>query len=87
MITTKYVEERVTEIGLPLVIKPTINVLGIKVKKLSEIVNSLSKKGWKVNKIDHLSCFRIVVMPQITKKIIDEFIPILKKICKEVGEI
>jgi len=40
-----------------------------------------------VNKIDHLSCIRIVVMPQITKKIIDEFIPVFRKICKEVGEI
>jgi hypothetical protein len=26
-------------------------------------------------------------MPHITKKSIDEFIPILKKVCMEVGEI
>jgi hypothetical protein len=72
---------------LSLVIKPTINVIGIRIKNLSEVVNNLSKKGWKVNKIDHLSCIRIVVMPQITKKIIDEFIPVFKETCKEVGEI
>ena len=87
MKTTKYIEERVTEMGLSLVIKPTINVLGVKIKRLPEVVSNLSKKGWKVNKIDHLSCIRIVVMPQITKKIIDKFIPILRKTCKEVGEI
>jgi tyrosine decarboxylase/aspartate 1-decarboxylase len=87
MKTTKYIEERVTEIGLSLVIKPTINVLGVNIKKLPDVVSNLSKKGWKVNKIDHLSCIRIVVMPQITKKIIDKFIPILRKTCKEVGEI
>jgi len=87
MNTTKYVEERVTEMGLPLVIKPTINVLGVKIKKLPEVVSNLSKKGWKVNKIDHLSCIRIVIMPHITKKITDEFIPIIKKTCKELGEI
>ena len=87
MNTTKYAEGKITEMGLPLVTKPTMNVLGVKIKKLSEVADNLSKRGWKVNKIDHLSCIRIVIMPQITKKIIDEFIPVFKKTCKEVGEI
>jgi len=87
MNTTRYAEGRITEMGLPLVIKPTMNVLGVKIKRLSEVAGNLSEEGWKVNKIDHLSCIRIVVMPQITKKIIDEFIPVFRKICKEVGEI
>ena len=64
-----------------------MNVLGVRLKKLPEVVNKLSEYGWKVNKIDHLSCIRIVIMPQITKKIIDEFIPVFKKTCKEVGEL
>ncbi len=84
---THYTEEKLREIGLPLVIKPTMNVLGVKLKKLDKVVNKLSKNNWKVNKIDHLSCIRIVIMPQITKQIIDEFIPILKKTCEEVGEL
>jgi hypothetical protein len=64
-----------------------MNVLGVKLNKLEEIVNKLVEYGWKVNKIEHLSCIRIVLMPQITKKIIDEFIPIFKKTCREVGEL
>ena len=37
--------------------------------------------------MDRLSAIRIVLMPQITKEIIDEFIPDLEKACKEVGEL
>ena len=84
---TKYTEEKITDMGLHLITKPTMNVLGVKLKKLPEVVNKLSEYGWKVNRIDHLSCIRIVIMPQITKKIIDEFIPILRKTCEEVGEL
>ena len=84
---TKYTEGKITDMGLHLITKPMMNVLGVKLKKLPEVVNKLSERGWKVNKIDHLSCIRIVIMPQITKKIIDEFIPVFRKTCKEVGEL
>ncbi|RLF33995.1 MAG: tyrosine decarboxylase MfnA [Thermoplasmata archaeon] len=87
METTKYMEKRVIETGLQLVTKPKMNVLGIKLKHLNQVVNLLIKHGWRVNKIDHLSCIRIVVMPHVTKKIVDKFIPVLKKTCKKVGEI
>ena len=84
---TKYTEGKITDMGLHLITKPTMNVLGVKLKKLPEVVNNLSEYGWKVNRIDHLSCIRIVIMPQITKKIIDEFIPVFRKTCEEVGEL
>jgi tyrosine decarboxylase/aspartate 1-decarboxylase len=87
MNTMKYAKKRIKEMGLPLVIEPTMNVLGVKINKLSEVADILSDRGWKVNKINHLSCIRIVIMPHITKKIIDEFIPVLKKTCIDVGEI
>lgn len=84
---THYTVKRLNEIGLPPIIAPTMNVIGIKIKNIEKIVKKLSKYGWKVNKIDHLSCIRIVLMPQITKQIIDEFIPVLLKSCKEFGEL
>ena len=87
MEVTKYTVDRLTDLGLPLVTSPTMNVIGVQLHHLSEIVEALARKGWRVNKIDHLGCIRIVLMPQITKKIIDEFIPILRKVCVEVGEL
>lgn len=87
MDVTKYTEKRITELGLGLVIKPTMNVLGIRLKKPAKIVKKLSERGWRVNKVERLSCIRLVLMPQITKQIIDEFIPVLKKTCEEEGEL
>jgi tyrosine decarboxylase/aspartate 1-decarboxylase len=87
MITTKYTQQKIEDLGLNLVIKPTMNVLGIKLKNPAMVVKKLTVLGWKVNKMNRLSAIRIVLMPHVTKKIIDDFIPDLKKVCKESGEI
>jgi tyrosine decarboxylase / aspartate 1-decarboxylase len=84
---TSYTIKKIADIGLELVTKPLLNLIAVKVNHLNEIVDTLDDYGWKVNKIDHLSSFRIVIMPQITKSIIDEFIPVLKRVCHEVGEL
>lgn len=84
---TYYTEKRINEIGLNLAVKPTMNVLGIKLKNPSKIVKRLTDHGWKVNEMRRISCIRIVVMPHINKSIINKFIPVLEKVCKEVGEI
>jgi tyrosine decarboxylase/aspartate 1-decarboxylase len=87
MDVTKYTEERITQLGLSLVTKSTMNVLGVRLKRPGRIVKKLSEQGWRVNKVERLSCIRLVLMPQITKQIIDEFIPVLKKTCEEEGEL
>ncbi len=87
MNNTFYTVKRIEEIGLKLVTKPMINVIAIKLKNPAKIVNILTKQGYKINKIDRLSAARIVFMPHVTKQVIDKFIPIFIKICKETGEI
>ena len=87
MDTTKYTEKRIRDLGLDLVVKPTMNVLGIKLKNPSEVVKKLTDLGWKVNKMERLSAIRIVIMPQISKDTIEDFIPNLEKVCREVGEL
>ena len=87
MKTTDYIHECIENMGLSLIIKPTMNVLGVKLKNPSKVVKKLTDLGWKVNKMDRLSAIRIVLMPHVTKEIIDKFIPVFKKVCKEVGEI
>jgi len=84
---TKYTIQKINDIGLNIVTNPMLNVIAVKVTHLDDIIDTLQKYGWKVNKIEHLSSFRIVIMPQITKSIIDEFIPVLEKTCYEVGEL
>jgi len=84
---TEYTKNKIKDIGLKIVIDPTMNVIAIKLKNPSKVVQKLNKLNWKVNKMERLSSIRIVIMPHITKKIIDDFIPDLKKVCKETGEI
>jgi tyrosine decarboxylase/aspartate 1-decarboxylase len=84
---TRYTEKELIKIGLKPIIKSTMNVIGVKIKNLHEVHKKLSKIGWKVNKIERISCLRIVIMPHITKKIIDEFLSELKKVCIDLGEI
>jgi tyrosine decarboxylase/aspartate 1-decarboxylase len=85
--TTKYTEKRIRNLGLTLIVKPTMNVLGIKLKNPSKVVRKLTTLGWKVNKMERLSAIRIVIMPQISKEIIEKFIPEFEKVCREVGEL
>ncbi len=87
MDVTRYAQKKINEIGLNLVMNPTMNVIGVKLKRPGIVVKKLSEQGWRVNKVERLSCIRLVMMPQITKQIIDEFIPVLRKSCEEVGEL
>ncbi len=84
---TFYLKKRIEEIGLKLVTHPTLNIIAIKLKNPTKIVNLLTKKGYKLNKIERYSAVRIVIMPHVTKQVIDKFIPVFQKTCKEIGEI
>jgi tyrosine decarboxylase/aspartate 1-decarboxylase len=87
MNTTRYTEKKINDLGLTLVVKPTMNVIGVKLKNPSKVTRKLTEFGWKVNKMDRLSSIRIVLMPHVTNEIIDDFIPDLEKACREVGEL
>ena len=87
MDNTHYLEKQLIDIGLKPIIKPTMNVIGVRLKKPDTIAKKLSDTGWKVNIMDRISSIRVVVMPHVKRKTIDTFIPVLKKICKEHGEI
>ncbi|MBN1281326.1 MAG: tyrosine decarboxylase MfnA [Candidatus Thermoplasmatota archaeon] len=87
MNVTQYTETRIKELGLGLVVEPTMNVLGVRLKKPGAVVKKLAENGWRVNKVERLSAVRMVLMPQITTQMIDEFIPVLKRVCEEVGEV
>ena len=87
MDVTKYIERKINEIGLQLIVKPTMNVIGVRLKNPNKVVRRLTDFGWKVNKMDRFSAIRIVLMPHVTKKTINDFIPVFEKICKITGEL
>ncbi|MDI6888009.1 MAG: tyrosine decarboxylase MfnA [Candidatus Thermoplasmatota archaeon] len=84
MATTHYLCDRIVEIGLKLVAEPTMNIVGIKISKVEKVIKDLAKRKWYVSKACNPKCLRIVVMPHVTKKVVDKFIPELEKVCKIV---
>ncbi len=87
METTNYLNKRLEEISLRPVIKPIMNILAIKLKDPRKVQMELDKEGWKTSLGRYPPCLRVVVMPYITKGVVDEFIPILERIYKTTGEI
>lgn len=87
MSTTEYLLSEIRKLGLDIVIKPTMNIVGIKVKNLAKIYSELDKMGWKLSQARYPKCLRIVIMPHVTKKVVDNFIIDLESVCKKVGEI
>ncbi len=87
METTKYMVKRVREIGLEIAIEPIMNIVCMKMKEPEKVLAELDKLGWKASVTRYPKCLRVVVMPHVTNKIVDEFIPDLEKVCKIVNEI
>ena len=87
MENTDHLVKKLEELGFELVVKPTMNVVCIKLKNPENVVKLLTASGWKVNLMDRISSIRVVVMPHVTREILDDFIPDLEKVCKKVGEI
>jgi tyrosine decarboxylase/aspartate 1-decarboxylase len=87
MQTTEYLVSRLHEIGLEVALKPIMNIVCIKMKDAEKVQSELDKLLWKVSITRDPKCLRIVVMPHVTTKIVDEFLPDLEKVCRFLNEI
>jgi tyrosine decarboxylase/aspartate 1-decarboxylase len=87
MESTFYLKDRAEELGLRLVREPVMNILGFEMKDPSKVQKELFKLNWHTSKGKFPCCLRIVCMPHVTRKVIDEFIPDLKNVCEKAGEI
>ena len=87
MKATLYTTKRIEEIGLSLVIPPTMNLIAVRLQHPKKITHLLEQQKWKVNAMPHLQSIRIVCMPHVTSSVIDEFIPVFEAVCKKEGEL
>lgn len=87
MDTTEYMARRVREIGLDIAMEPIMNIVCINMKAPEKVQFELGKLNWKVSLTREPKCLRIVVMPHVTRKVVDEFMPDLEKVCKGLKEI
>lgn len=77
---TKYLEKRSEEESFEILAKPVLNILNIKVNNAERVKKELFKMGWAISTNPKYSSLRMVIMPHITDKIIDEFLKDLKKV-------
>jgi tyrosine decarboxylase/aspartate 1-decarboxylase len=87
MENTKFIAKRAVELGFELVMEPMVNIVAIKLKQTDAVVSELKKQDWYVSKGRFPPCLRIVVMPHVTRKVINEFLPVLEKTCRALGEL
>jgi tyrosine decarboxylase/aspartate 1-decarboxylase len=87
MDNTAYLARLAEKEGFSLALKPRMNLVNLDVKRPEKLQAELNGMRWKVSKAMHPRSLRMVVMPHVTRKVIDAFVPDLVKAAKRVGEI
>ncbi len=73
MENTRYLVERMGEIGYEPVIEPIMNVVAFRTDRAEEIRAKMDEMGWKISSVRKPPAIRMVVMPYVTKEVIDGF--------------
>ncbi len=79
---TLYTKKSLQKSGFSLITEPPLNILGIQVPKPYQVSQKLKKKGWSISYNAQLHCLRLVIMPHIKKRLIDQFITDLQEVIK-----
>lgn len=77
-----YAIRRIQEEGFEIFIKPELNILNIKLKNPSRTKREFLKRGWSVSINPSYRTMRIVFMPHVTTRVIENFLKELKNIEK-----
>lgn len=87
METTEYFVSRLNDMALGVVTRPVMNIVGVELKDPIKVYQELDRMDWKTSLSKNPSCLRIVVMPHVTRNVIDEFMVDMEKTCRHLGEI
>lgn len=82
MDNTHRLERRLSELGLDRVTEPTMNVLAVHHPDPVSVEVDLRKKGFFISTVRDPPALRFVVMPHVTERAIDAFIPVLEKVLR-----
>lgn len=85
MEVTRYCQKILDENEFKLVMDPILNILAVDIPRADEVERLLAERNWWVSKTLNPPALRMVIMPHVTAKTIDEFIPDLISVCKSLG--
>ncbi len=84
MENTRYLVEKMGEIGLEPVIKPVMNVAAFRTDRAEEIRREMDRLGWKISTLRNPKAIRIIAMPYVTKEVINDFTEALSDALKSL---
>jgi tyrosine decarboxylase/aspartate 1-decarboxylase len=85
MEVTEYARKRAEEMGIEPAIMPVMNILNLRMDNAVEVYNALDDLDWKTSLSQNPPALRLVIMPHVTKEIIDELMVDLQKTCGKLG--
>jgi tyrosine decarboxylase/aspartate 1-decarboxylase len=71
---TKLFADGIEKAGFKLVVEPTLNIFAFRGQNTKRLSESLWAKGWFVSYVPRYDCIRLVVMPHVKSKHIDQFL-------------
>jgi tyrosine decarboxylase/aspartate 1-decarboxylase len=83
MNNTKLFVDGIEKAGFKLVVEPTLNIFAFRSENTKGLSESLWAKGWFVSYVPRYDCIRVVVMPHVKSKHIDQFLRDLVEIEKD----
>ncbi len=84
MDNTRYLVEKMWAVGFEPVIEPVTNVVAFRTDDAERIRAEMDRKGWKISVIRRPRAIRIVVMPYVTKEVIEQFTEVLSDALKSL---
>ncbi|AGB04940.1 tyrosine decarboxylase MnfA [Aciduliprofundum sp. MAR08-339] len=81
----EYMVKRAEEEGFDVPFKPEMNIVNIGLKDVRKAKEILLTRGWGISTNPKYSTVRIVVMPHVTREVIERFLEELKNIKRDYG--
>ncbi len=73
MENTHYLVDELGALGFEPILEPVMNVVAFRTDDAERIRSEMDRKGWKISTVRNPKGIRLVVMPYVTKQVIDEF--------------
>jgi tyrosine decarboxylase / aspartate 1-decarboxylase len=80
MDNTMFLRDRLVDMGLEMALEPVLNIAAVKVPEAQAIRKKLCDRGWYISTTSRPEALRMVVMPHVTRPVIEAFLADLKKI-------
>ncbi len=85
MEATEYLVRRAREEGFSVPFEPEMNIVNIQVRNARKIRDYMMRRGWSVSANPKYETLRIVVMPHVTERVIEDFLKELKGVKRDYG--